>query len=260
MFFEDIQNITLDKEMQVRAAWADFILVLLLFTQIISYLTLSLLKIHQHQRNIKLFASATDAIDLAWLQYFLCGIAFLVLVWMGEIFIPTIAEFTVLAYFAGVYYLAYFALNQKEIFPFTALETQDIIEVFEEIKTTEGKKQVLFPNFDLENEKKRLNELMHTIKPYLDNELSLPKLAQMLRVSTHELSFLLNEGFEENFYEFVNRFRVEESKKLLKGDKFQHLNMVGIAFEAGFNSKTTFNTTFKKITGQTPTEFRKASK
>lgn len=73
------------------------------------------------------------------------------------------------------------------------------------------------------------------------------------------LPFVLIGSFGENFYEFINRYRVEASKKLLTDAKFQHLNMVGIAFEAGFNSKTAFNTAFKKTTGQTPSEFRKTA-
>jgi AraC-like DNA-binding protein len=244
--------------LQTHLYLISFVILTLLFTQIIAYTVLSLIKIYKHQSNIKFFASATGAIDLAWLQYFLYGIVFLVLLWLGELIFELSKYWAYLGYFTGVYYLAYFALNQKEIYPFSKEDTQDIIEVIEEIEATEEQKTPLFPNLDIENEKIRLNELMKNEKPYLDNELGLPKLAQLCQLSTHELSYLLNEGFEENFYEFVNRYRVEGSKKLLADTKFQHLNMVGIAFESGFNSKTAFNTAFKKLTGQTPSEFRKS--
>lgn len=255
-----LQNRNIETYLQANNDWIGAILVTSLFSQLLVYVAASLAKIHQHQKNVRLFASSVEQIDLSWLQYFLYGVTFMVLIWLGEFLIFPVADYAYLGYFIGVYYLAYFALSQKEIYPFTEKETQDIIEVIVEGKATEEKKQLLFPNFDLLGEKSRLNELMRTSKPYLDNELSLPKLAQMLNISTHELSFLLNGGFEENFYEFVNRYRVEESKHLLKNPKFQHLNMVGIAFEAGFNSKTAFNTTFKKMTGQTPSEFRNLNK
>lgn len=75
-------------------------------------------------------------------------------------------------------------------------------------------------------------------------------------LSVHELSALINEGFGENFAQFVNRHRVEESKTLLLSEKCAHLSMVGIAFEAGFNSKTAFNTAFKKLVGVSPTAYR----
>jgi AraC-like DNA-binding protein len=77
-----------------------------------------------------------------------------------------------------------------------------------------------------------------------------------MQLSPHELSYLINVGFENNFYNFVNSYRVEESKTLLTSPKHQHLSMLGIAFEAGFNSKTAFYTAFKKMTGVSPTEFK----
>lgn len=97
---------------------------------------------------------------------------------------------------------------------------------------------------------------METRKPYLDSELNLIRLAEMLSVSTHHLSYVINTGFEKNFFQYVNEFRVEQAKKLLK-ETNSKLSILGIAYESGFNSKTSFNTTFKKLTGQTPSEFRK---
>jgi AraC-like DNA-binding protein len=68
----------------------------------------------------------------------------------------------------------------------------------------------------------------------------------------------LNEkGFERNFYQLINGYRVEESKRLLVDEQLLHLNILAIGFEAGFNSKTTFNTTFKNQTGMSPLEYRK---
>ena len=99
---------------------------------------------------------------------------------------------------------------------------------------------------------------MATQKPYLDTELNIFKLAQLHGSSVHELSALINKGFHENFNQFVNRYRVEESKKLLSGKENAKLNMLGIAYGSGFNSKTVFNTTFKKMVGKTPTEYKKS--
>jgi len=71
------------------------------------------------------------------------------------------------------------------------------------------------------------------------------------------LSYVLNKGIKKNFYQFINELRVEEAKILLLSDKVKTLDMLGIATHAGFNSKTTFNTTFKKLTGLTPSQFQK---
>ena len=98
---------------------------------------------------------------------------------------------------------------------------------------------------------------MQEHKPYLNNELTLPMLAEQLEISTNNLSQILNEGFGENFYKFINRYRIEESQRLLQDPALAHFNILGIAFEAGFNSKATFNKTFKEIVGISPSTFVK---
>ncbi|TEB41605.1 AraC family transcriptional regulator, partial [Flavobacterium circumlabens] len=72
-----------------------------------------------------------------------------------------------------------------------------------------------------------------------------------------ETSFVINELYGDNFYNFINKYRIEKAKSLLLSEKYNQLNILGIAYESGFNSKTTFNTTFKKNTGFSPTEFVK---
>jgi AraC-like DNA-binding protein len=97
-------------------------------------------------------------------------------------------------------------------------------------------------------------------KVYLDNELSLPQLAEKMAISSQDLSYLINEAYQENFFSFINRHRVEEVKRLLLTKKYDQFNILGIAYQAGFNSKTTFNAAFKKQVGQSPSHFVKTSK
>src|SRR5690606_28387216 len=99
--------------------------------------------------------------------------------------------------------------------------------------------------------------LMELEKPYLNSELNLVKLAEQMNLSTHQLSFLINNAFGENFFNFINRYRVRKAKELLKDPDYDHFNVLVIAYESGFNSKTSFNNTFKKMTAYTPTEYRK---
>lgn len=75
--------------------------------------------------------------------------------------------------------------------------------------------------------------------------------------ATATVQWLNEKGFERNFYQLINGYRVEESKRLLVNEQLLHLNILAIGFEAGFNSKTTFNTTFKNQTGMSPLEYRK---
>ena len=106
--------------------------------------------------------------------------------------------------------------------------------------------------------KSKLADLMEKEKVYKDNEITLGKLSKMLDTTTHNTSQIINEQFHENFYEFINDYRVEEAKSLLKQNSSQVMNINEILFEVGFNNKVTFNKAFKKRTGMPPSHFRKS--
>jgi AraC-like DNA-binding protein len=103
----------------------------------------------------------------------------------------------------------------------------------------------------------RLQTYMEEKQPYLDPELTLSELAKQLNMSRGQLSQLINEGTGDNFYNFINKYRVEQVKLFMLDPAMKHYSMLGIALEAGFKSKSTFNLIFKRFTGVTPTEYRK---
>ena len=105
-----------------------------------------------------------------------------------------------------------------------------------------------------------LRQLMQTAKPHLDSNLTLPQLAAKLNLSTHHLSQLLNEQLGRNFFDFVNEYRIAEVKRKLQDPALAHLKIEELAYGCGFNSKSVFNTAFKKFTGTTPSGFRKTPK
>ncbi|HJR06058.1 MAG TPA: helix-turn-helix domain-containing protein [Pyrinomonadaceae bacterium] len=105
---------------------------------------------------------------------------------------------------------------------------------------------------------KRLLTHMETEKPYVDGELTLPKLAERLSIPAQHLSQTINERLQQNFFDFVNTYRVEEAKRRLLDPAKQHYSVLAIAEEVGFNSKSSFNAVFKKHVQMTPSEFRKA--
>jgi AraC-like DNA-binding protein len=94
-------------------------------------------------------------------------------------------------------------------------------------------------------------------RPYLDPQLTIDDLAQSVNCSRHHLSQALNEQLGQTFYDYINQYRVAEAKLLLSDPAKVSLKVAALAFDAGFNSISTFNEVFKKITGQTPTQFRK---
>lgn len=107
-----------------------------------------------------------------------------------------------------------------------------------------------------ENTLEKLQTLMQTQKPFLDSGFSLPSLAKNLGVSQHHLSQILNESLKQSFFDFTAQYRIEEAKVLLKNSVNAHLKIEEIAEMVGYNSKSAFNTAFKKITGKTPSEFK----
>ena len=89
-------------------------------------------------------------------------------------------------------------------------------------------------------------------QPYLDSKVSLRKLAENMGIQANYLSQLLNEGFNKNFSEYINDYRLITFKELVRDDSRRHLTLLALAYESGFNSKTVFNTYFKKSMGMTP--------
>ena len=98
---------------------------------------------------------------------------------------------------------------------------------------------------------------MENEKPYLDTKLGLKELAEDLDISVHHLSQVINEKLGKNFFEFVNGYRVAEVISLLKNPQYKRYTLLAIAYDSGFNSKSRFNSVFKKNTGFTPSKYIK---
>jgi AraC-like DNA-binding protein len=244
--------------MQITHIHPGFLVFMSVKLQAVIYWTLSWLRLRQHEKNVKLFASAISPIDLWWLRYLLVGLAMMLVLWLNQVlfdisFIITITPF---GYLAAVYFVAYFSLRQGEIFAFNQQAMVEIKEIIHEEKEKPIARQSRLSDVDFETAKQKLEQLMTVDKLFLNSTLGLPELAAKMNASSHQVSYLINEGYGENFFQFINRYRVEEAKRLLTSEMHRHFNMLGIAFESGFNSKTTFNTTFKKVTGFSPSEYQ----
>ena len=92
---------------------------------------------------------------------------------------------------------------------------------------------------------------------YLNPDLTLKSLAVQLDIHPNQLSWLINHEFNKNFSEFINHYRVEAFKKISINPENSHITLIGLAYDSGFNSKTVFNTFFKKETGMTPMQYLK---
>ena len=103
----------------------------------------------------------------------------------------------------------------------------------------------------------RVVEYVEQEKPYLDNELRLSGLAEQLDISIHHLSQVVNEQLGKSFSDFINEYRVEEAKRLLSNPRLKDRYVIAIAYESGFNNKTSFNKAFKAQAGMSPSRYRK---
>jgi AraC-like DNA-binding protein len=141
--------------------------------------------------------------------------------------------------------LAYFAIIQQDIFKL------DVIPVKYERSGLSSEQ--------LDALKEKLSRCMDSQKPYLNPKITLNDLSGIAEIPAKDLSRLINERFSVNFFDFVNMYRIREFKELSKKDNYKNMTILAAAFDAGFNSKTTFNTAFKKHTNTTPAEFVKNS-
>ena len=226
------------------------------------YTVLAYARILKHQKDIEQFHSSTEDIDLRWIKYIIYSfISSSIIITIYSIFTSAVALniYINLFFLAVVYLVSFYSLRQKEIYPREAfvepLESSDVDEPVDHMRKME--KLQLFSSEELALLKLQLSDLMENQAPYLDSELNLIKLAHTMDIKSHQLSYLINTGFGTNFFNFINGYRVSKAKELLRSDQHDHLNMLVIGYQSGFNSKTSFNTTFKKMTNMTPSEYRK---
>lgn len=102
-----------------------------------------------------------------------------------------------------------------------------------------------------------LLDIMNHEKIFLNSSLTLKDLAAVVSVQPYQLSRILNEDIGKNFADFINQYRIEEVMKRITDDSYSQFTILGIAYDCGFNSKSVFNSAFKKITKMTPTEYKK---
>jgi AraC-like DNA-binding protein len=244
------------------------------FIQGIVYYLLARKTLKTYQRSIKQLFSETSRINLNWAKLLTNGFLLIILsaIAMFSLMLRFPEYFTLLlvanmALATPYIYLAtYKGIMQPTIWQIQPSLPKEIVEeeMHEaeevEIQATSSEK-IKTPKTGLNEDKideivQRIITLMDKEKLYQESELTLQQLAGKLQQPTYLVSQAINEGTKRNFYELINGYRVEEAKRLLLDPKSRNYTILSVAFEAGFNSKTTFNTVFKKFTGLTPTDFR----
>lgn len=213
----------------------------------------------RHKRKIDNNFSYDEGINLNWLRNCIYAIGFVymlvaVILSMRNIFhftFPFNADYlfySILIFF--IFYLGYFGIRHQDMFSNNAT----VIVNTESCNTqTEKYKRSGLNEPNLQRMHNHLLAYMQTRKPYLEPKLTLSELASKLDISTHQLSQVINQKEKINFHDFINQYRVEEFIQRAKTEK--QFSLLAHALDSGFNSKSSFNSVFKKHKGTTPTQY-----
>jgi AraC-like DNA-binding protein len=232
-----------------------------------AYVIWSLFKLRKHKKNIEDNFSYTEQLNLNWLKYVLGGLG---LVWLKVVFVSVLGGFPVFSEGLGghiiyisvtiaVFFLGFFGIRQQAIYRHVQgiKEKKKVKKTRNPINNDAIYKHSGLKKADSELYLKELLNYMENEKPYLNNRLGLKDVAEYLNISVHHLSQVINEQLGKNFFDFVNDYRVKEVKSLLRNPKYKQFTLLAIAYDSGFNSKSSFNSVFKKITGLTPSNYIK---
>lgn len=246
------------------------------FSQRLLYYYLSLRALNSYQRSIRHLFSETSRINLRWVRYLINGFLAFVLItiffYLMILRFPENFSLWVLSIGAAmtiyIYLAAFKGIGQVTLWQLVPSKNKETLEAaIEEAEHLEEApyQDKIRRKTGLSQE--RLSEIVSRIitvleeeKLYQETELTLQQLADRLDLPPYVLSQAINDGLKKNFYDLINNYRVEEAKRLLRDESNQHYTILSVGFEAGFNSKTTFNTVFKKFTGLTPTAYREQRK
>ena len=225
------------------------------FISWIIYSVISILKVHRHRINLQNEFSTLDSYKrISWLLFVLI---FYMLYWLATVVIGIlnyflITEQIILSFSYSIllgllYILGFYGLKQELIFPDSHGNEPEGNGKYKYSRLQQKYKRELQQKIKLYFEKE---------EPFLDSELTIGKLSETLDLPRHVVTEVLNTGFKKNFYQFVNEYRVNAVKKMLSDPKHDILSIEAIGYECGFNSKSTFFSVFKSLTGKTPTQFK----
>jgi AraC-like DNA-binding protein len=229
------------------------------FLSITVYSVLAFIEIKRHQDNLKNLVSYTSGvITLNWLKIISISFyaAYFILFILGGLnmignfipFDPYFVIFGFIAIFSFVY--SFYGIKQPVIFG------EELKPDYDDKKDPEKYAKSGLREKQAREYLKKLILYVEEKKPFLERNLSINDLSLLTDIPRHHITQILNENYKRNFFTFINEYRVKEVIERFSDPKYYNYTILAIAFDAGFNSKATFNSIFKSQTGSTPSEFR----
>ncbi|MDT0557024.1 AraC family transcriptional regulator [Ichthyenterobacterium sp. W332] len=206
----------------------------------------------KYRQEFKYLESESIQLQLSWLKNTLFILMFMVVLWITSVLVDLyIDEISFYPVWLGVAFLIYW-LGHLGVYKYG---------VFEERKEIRRRRNSKVDSVNFSNTKhiiiERLKIFLEEEKRFLNPELSLEKTAEAIGLSQGHLSKIINRELQMSYKDYLNSLRVNEAKSYLKNSEFSNYTLVAIGLEAGFNSKSAFNSSFKKLTGETPSQFKK---
>jgi AraC-like DNA-binding protein len=222
----------------------------------LSYSVVAYRKLMQHQKIIQENFSYSNRINLNWLRYAILGIGAVFVTAAIVSVLREVLDFQfpfngdILFYslvVAFVVYIGYSGIRQQNLFSNSITQEEELTNIASEYKRSGLKTDVAV------SKHRELTDLMENEKLYLDPKLSLNMLSRKLAISSNHLSQIINQYEKVNFHDFVNSYRVEEFIQRAQSNK--NFTLLAHALDSGFNSKSSFNSIFKKLKSQSPTQY-----
>lgn len=228
--------------------------IVLIYLSGICYITWSFISLYLHKIRLNKEFSNSDKINFNWLLLLNIG---LMIIWVLVILIQD--DNIIFSYTAFyIICIGFFGLNQVKVFTekdVLYIQKQNVIENTERKVDIIGVEETKSYDGNLEDIYLRVVELLKEKKLYLNPELKIIDLAIILNIHPNLMSKAINYVSEANFYDLINKMRVDEFMNNMKNADANKYTIIAIAFDSGFNSKATFNRNFKAISGMSPSEF-----
>lgn len=269
VFFQDVVDFSdetflrQDEHLWVRVSFS-----LVFFASVIVYTVLTFVKLISFRRNIDAQFSYHDmALQLFWVNFIavLFSLSGLVVILAGAynaMMFQRLVDTSLLSHVGltmVAYAISYFGLRQPSLFrsEYVDLKADEAPSLRTNSSEDEKEIKARFTEEEAKALTERLIVHMSEERPYLNPELTLGELSAQVNLAKHELTELLNVHIGKNFFSFVNDFRLKAVIRRLANPDYDHLTIIAIANDCGFNSKSTFNSLFKQHTGHTPSDYKR---
>jgi len=232
----------------------------------IIYVIFTIRVVLNFDKKIRNSYSNIEKINLNWLKHLSIGLSIVWAIVLISYIVDAMSSKEVdmdhLIYLSAsilIYTIGYLSLRQPQILTQNILvsDSKKLSSQGEKVDTRKSYEKSGLTNTEAKSHLNNLHQIMETEKPFLNSDLTLQDLARLIDISTHNLSEIINTQLDRNFYDFINGYRVKEVQRRLENKDSELYSILAIALDSGFNSKSSFNTTFKKHTNTTPSQYRK---